>query len=185
MWAQTEVLLAFKQLITLGDCHRHGSVLESHPRALLAQDREQRWEGDARTWLPRPPWHTGGLGQKRSAPPDPWMPRQHLGWGGGGPSEAVLPWVGLQTCSYREPLLIAYFQWWPSQPDPNMKNGLPAVASTQNGPLPAPPQAALRFFGLPRSRRGLCPPAHCPQGQGLPGTMTKGIPPQLQTPNPW
>jgi len=59
---------------------------------------------------------------------------------GDGPVKAVLPWVSLQICRYQEPLLIAYFQWWPSQPDPDMTTGLPGVASTQNGPIPPPPR---------------------------------------------
>lgn len=108
--------------------------------------------------------------------------RQGASPGEEGPSEAILPWVCLQeSCTHQEPLLIAYFQWWPKQLHPSVTNGLPDVAPTRNGPI--------RTLGLlcesldsRTQKECLSPPAHWPLEQESPSATTKDVPQLPRTP---
>lgn len=110
-------------------------------------------------------------------PPDPWgrvtPPRGERSLRG------CSSWVRCQ-----EPFLIAFFQSWQSQPDPNVTNGLPDWPPPQMDPSPS---AALWFSGL-QGQRGPLHPSSLPSGQELPSTtsllqahtpMTGSSPPAL------
>lgn len=90
--------------------------------------------------------HGRQTGSGKTPPPDPWTPLQPRNnvtpSRGEGPCEAV-PGVSLQDLQVPGGFLIAYFQSWQSQPDPNMANGLPDMAPTKTGPPPSATYGSL------------------------------------------
>lgn len=151
MWGQAEALLAFFETAYVSGTTVTGTVLwQKAIPCSLAQGHGQGWKETCH--LARPAGHF---------PPDPWgrvtPPREERSLRG------CSSWVRCQ-----EPFLIAFFQSWQSQPDPNVTNGLPDWPPPQMDPSPS---AALWFSGL-QGQRGPLHPSSLPTGQELPSTIS-------------